>query len=143
MDPLFIVVAALMILVVFMAWKLHKAGVPNAALPGQIALQAGDFADATRDKLVALIAKEVAEHGAALPDLVKAEVAKLTATATLKDSYCDGANFMQDVGRLPATFAQAITLDGRVEKDGTLPALDYKTDEQTPKNVRRVKAPAA
>lgn len=101
--------AAIAILAVFV-WRLHKAGVPNAQLAGQTALKVVDGADHLRDSVLA-----------ALHDWT----AKQQASATLRASYFDAPDFYGDVGRLPASYPQAVRLDGAIVRNGDGPGLDY------------------
>lgn len=103
------------------AWKLHRAGVSNQALPGQVALRSADFADELRDRIVKIMAEEAA---------------KLAAAATLKNAYFDAQDFVADVGRLPPSYARAVTLDGKLVRNGDLPADTYATEAGTG-NVKR------
>lgn len=117
-DPIVLLTLALAVAIIaagVLAWKLHEAGVPNNQLAKQTGIKAGNMADALRDKIVAVMTEEAA---------------KLAAKATLQDVYFDEANFMQDLGRLPPSFAQAVSLkpvngEAKIERDGTMPPLQY------------------
>ena len=113
-----VLVAALVVAVAavaFLAFKLHRAGVPNAQIAGKVLAQVEAEAIAWHDKIVAVIAEESA---------------KAAAKVTLQDAYYDEANFQQALGRLPPTFTQAVILkrangEEKPERDGTFPARTY------------------
>lgn len=86
----------------------------------QIRLKIEDDADALREK----ITEGIRAWAAAQPE------------PTLKDHYFDSDDFLMDVGRLPATFPSAVTLDGAVKRNGSNPAQAFTKDEATG-NVRR------
>ena len=132
MDPIMVALAvALFIMIIItgvMAYKLHTGGTANKDIPVQLALKGGDLLDQLRDHVVKIMAEESA---------------RMASQATLRDVYFDAANFQQDVGRLPPSFTQAVTLklvgkDEKAERDGTLPPLKYV--EQANGNVVKVQA---
>lgn len=99
-DPSWILIAALVLIVVavgLFAYSLHKKGVPNSAIPQQVALRASDMIDTTEEELVAFAKK----HIMALKG------------ASMKDAYWDRDDFMRDVGRVEQNpeYANSIFLD--------------------------------
>lgn len=93
-----------------LAYWLHRRGVAKADLVPQGVLKVATVADALQDRIVAV---------------VHAEMAKLAERATLRSAYFDKDDFLQDVGRLPANYVQAITLNGDLVRNGDLPAAGY------------------
>lgn len=116
LNPVVVVLSVALVIAVIaagiFAYKLHNAGVANRDLFGQTALKAGDLADALRDKVVAIVAEEST---------------KLAAQVTLRTQYFDRDDLLSDCGRLPVGFAQSVTLDGKVVRNGDAPAVAFLT----------------
>lgn len=114
LNPVFLALSIALVVAVVaagvFAYKLHRAGVSNQALPGQVGLKAATMADDIEERLMAALAKWAAAH-----------------PATLNAQYFDRDDLMANIGRLPASFTQAIRLDGAVIRNGDSPGVDYKT----------------
>lgn len=112
-DPTFILtlilLAAVVVIAVFV-WKLHQQGVPNNQLARQTQLKGADLLDQMQERMTA-----------ALHDWAEAH------PASMGSAYFDRDDFMQQIGRLPATHKQAISLDGAIVRNGDLPPLAYVT----------------
>lgn len=94
------------------AYKLYKSGVPQDQLLKQSSLKMEDQVDTLVDKVLEALAKADAKRG-------------------LRASYFDQADFYQDLGRLPAAYTQAVRLDGKTQRNGDAPGIDYATDQTT------------
>ena len=106
---IFVLLAAVVVIAVFV-WRLHQKGVPNAQLAPQTMLKAGGIADLVQESVIAAMHK-----------FAEANPASMSA------AYFDRDDFMQQIGRLPATFKQGITLDGAVVRNGDVPPMAYIT----------------
>lgn len=98
-----------------LAYMLHRKGVPTAALAKQTELKAGGYVDELEDRVLAIMARADAKRG-------------------MRAAYFDLSDCLQDIGRLPASYAQAIRIDGAIQRNGDPPGVDYVTDPTT-KNV--------
>lgn len=103
------------------AWKLHRAGVPNDQLGRQVALKGGNLLDAVEERMAAALKAWADSH-----------------QATMNAAYFDRDDFMQQIGRLPPSYTQAIRLDAAVVRNGASPGVDYAT--QTNGNILVVAA---
>ena len=115
---IFVLLAAVVVIAVFV-YRLHTKGTPTNLLLPQTLLKAGGIADTIEEKMFAALRK----WSEANP-------------ATLRDVYFDAQDFYADLGRLPTTFTNAVTLDGAIKRNGNAPPAAYLT--QANGNVSKV-----
>lgn len=91
-----------------LAYKLHRAGVSNADLPGQVGLKAQGMADALADQILAAMAKQNEQRG-------------------LKDAYFDRDELISDLARLPQSYTRTVKLDAAIKREGVGEPVEYLT----------------
>lgn len=121
-DPVTLTASVLAILAIAIGGYsiyLHHKGVPKDQLATQLQLKMGGDADAIRDHVSTFVREFLEQH-----------------QPKLLDGYFDVDDFQQDIGRLPVTFVQMVSLtdkDGqsKIVKAGAMPALEYRVDPGT------------
>ena len=115
---IFVLLAAVVVIAVFV-YRLHTKGTPTNLLLPQTLLKAGGIADLVQESVIAAMHKFAEAN-----------------PASLRDTYFDAQDFYADLGRLPMTFTNAVTLDGAIKRNGNAPPAAYLT--QANGNVSKV-----